>query len=451
MVNLVNHLCSNHLGSTLLVAAWLTLGCSTDDQAKPQTLVLRGFHLVDVSSRTVTEGDVLVENGVVVARATLPSARVVEGHGAYLMPALWDMKASLWGNNSAYDWEVLTQDINFTQCAALQLYYGVAHVGVFAMKREWVERELKRADALQLAAAETLYPGRTICGKKAHGCDAAEDVVAAKTALAERFHYQAPFFYIAFSRDPKGLVPGVKDEVLTELLGGAAKRQLPSIVLVDNWTDAERAVQLGARVLYGFPAGPVPDGLLQLMHERGAAFAPALARYLELDRLLGHDAALGDPFMNVSLQADVRESYRSEKGLWPRWSTDLALGRERRTVMLQNLERFVKAGVHLLSVSDAGSVPGAFQGYASHSTQAWFEKAGLSGWDRLAAATTWPAAVLGRHVGFAPGEAADFLALEVDPVASAGNLRKISFVVRKGLLVNRDKLLPDLTRGLYKP
>jgi hypothetical protein len=436
---------------TLLVAAWLALGCNSDDQAKPQTLVLRGFHLVDVASRGVSDSDVLVENGVVVARATLPSAHVVEGHGAYLMPALWDMKASLWGNDSTYDWEVLTQDINFTQCAALQLYYGVAHVGVFAMRREWVERELKRADALQLAAAEPLYPGRTICGKKGHGCDPVGDVAAAKTALAERFHYQAPFFYIAFSRDPKSWVPGVKDDVLVELLGSAAQRKLPAIVLVDDWADAERAVQLGARVVYGFPADPVPDSLLQLMRERGVAFAPALARHLELDRLLGNDAALADPFMNVSLQADVRESYRSEKGLWHEWRTNLLLGRERRTVMLQNVERVVKAGVHVVSVGDAGSVPGAFQGYSSHSTQAWFEKAGLAGWDRLAAATTWPAAVVGRNVGFAPGQAADFLAVEADPVAKAENLRKISLVVRKGQVVNRDKLLPDLTRGLYKP
>lgn len=435
----------------MLALAWLGLGCNSEDQAKSQTLVLRGFHLVNVDSRSVSEGDVLVENGVVVARATLPSTRVVDGHGAYLMPALWDLKASLWGNDSTYDWEVLTQDINFTQCAALQLYYGVAHVGVFGMKRDWVERELKRADALELFAAEPLYPGRTICGRKSHGCDPTENVAAAKQALAERFQYQAPLFYVAFSRDPKSWVPGVKDEVLAELLAGAAPRQLPAIVLVDDWADAERAVQLGARVVYGFPAAPVPDGLLQLMRERDVAFAPALARYLELDRLLGNDAALADPFMNVSLQADVRESYRSEKGLWPEWRANLQLGRERRTVMLQNVERFVKAGVHVVSVGDAGSVPGAFQGYASHSTQAWLEKASLSGWDRLAAATTWPAAVLRRHVGFAPGQAADFLAVEADPVAKSENLRKISLVVRKGQVVNRDRLLPDLTRGLYKP
>lgn len=437
--------------TALLVAALLAFGCSADERAKPQTLVLRGFHVVDVASRSVSDADVLVENGAVVAKATLPSTRVVEGHGAYLMPALWDMKASLWGNDSTYDWEVLTQEINFTQCAALQLYYGVAHIGVFGMKREWVDRELKRADALQLSAAEPLYPGRTICGRKAHGCDPVEDVAAAKTALAERIHYQTPFLYIAFSRDPESWVPGVKDELLVELLAGAAQQKLPAVVLVDDWADAERAVQLGARVIYGFPAALVPEQLLQLMRDRGVAFAPALVRYLELNRLLGNDAALADPFMNVSVQADVRESYRNEKGLWHEWRANLQLGRERRTVMLQSVKRFVTAGVHLVSVGDAGAVPGAFQGHASHATQAWFEQAGLSGWERLAAATTWPAAVVGRRVGFTPGDAADFLAVEADPVAKSENLRTISLVVRKGQVVDRAKLLPDLTRGLYKP
>jgi len=237
-------------------------------------------------------------------------------------------------------------------------------------------------------------------------------IAAARQALAERVERHAPLLYVAFSRDPKGTMPGVSDDVLAEVLAGASKRQLPTIVLVDDWVDAERAVRLGASVIYGFPGGAVPDSLLELMRARGAAFAPALARYLELDRLLGNDAALMDPFLNATLQADVRESYRSEKGLWERWRGDLALGRERRTVVLDSVARFVKAGVHVVAVGDAGSFPGAFQGFTSHATQAWFEQAGLDGWDRLSAATTWPAAVLGRHVGFAPGQAADFLALE---------------------------------------
>jgi len=433
-------------------AAWLGLGCSSNGRdAQPQTLVLRGFHLVDVASRSVREGDVLIENGVVVARPTLASAQVVEGHGAYLMPALWDLKASLWGNDSALSYEVLDQQANFTQCLGMHLYYGVAHVGVFAMNREWVDRELKRADALGIAAAESFYPDRVMCAKQAHGCDIIADIAGARAALAERVQHQAPLIYVAFAQEGKGSMPGVTREVLAEVLSGAAKQRIPTVVVVGEWAKAEEAVQLGGNVIYGFPEGPIPDALLELMRARGVAFAPALVRYLELDRLLGNEPAFMDPFLAVTLQPQVRDTYRNEKDLWQGWRPELVIGRARRASMLQNVQRAVKAGVPVVAVSDAGWVAGAFQGYGSHANQAWLERAGLNGWDRLAAATVWPAAVLGRRVGFDAGEAADFVALAANPLEKAQNLRQIAWVMRKGQVVNRDKLLPDLTRDVYRP
>jgi hypothetical protein len=128
----------------------LTLSCSgAAPREEPEALVLRGFQLVDVETRSVRQQDIIVEAGVVVERSKLAKQRIIEGHGRFLMPALWDLKASLWGNDSTQDWAVLAQEINFTRCLSLHLYYGVAHVGSFAMDREWAERELKRGrDAL---------------------------------------------------------------------------------------------------------------------------------------------------------------------------------------------------------------------------------------------------------------------------------------------------------------
>jgi hypothetical protein len=436
----------------MLALSWLTSGCAGQEHDRePEALVLHGFHLVDVESRSMRDADVVIENGAVVARPTLARRRVVEGHGAYLMPALWDLKASLWGNDSAFDWEVLTQDANFTQCLGYHLYYGVAHVGVFAMDRQWVERELKRADALELSAAEPLYPDKVICGKPDWGCDDVHDAAGARLALEQRAQHRVPLMYVSAMRPQKNGVPGVTRDVLAEVLASAAKRRLPAVVLVDDWAQAQQAVELGASVVYGFPDGAVPDSVIELMRARGVAFAPALARFLELNRLLGNQKALTDPFLTVTLNSDVRDSYRSERGLWQAWRPELALGRARQAVVLASVARIAKAGVHLVVVSDAGWVAGAFQGYSSHAAQVWLERAGLDGFSRLSAATVWPAAVLDRHVGFQPGQAADFVAFDADPVEHAQNLRKIAWVMRKGQLVNREKLLPDLTRRKYKP
>ncbi len=437
----------------LVVAlAWLVGGCAGEARdAGPETLVLRGFHLVDVEARSVVERDVVIENGVVVARPTLARQRVVDGHGAYLMPALWDLKASLWGNNSTQNWDVLTQEANFTQCLGLHLYYGVGHVGVFGMDRQWAERELKRADALELAAAESFYPDKAICGEKGHPCDLADDVRSARAALDERVRHGVPFVYVVRAKPRKGSLTGVSPAVFAELMTGAAARHLPVIVLVDDWDEAREAAQLGASVIYGFPETPIPDTLLELMRVRGVAFAPALTRFLELNRLLGNEPALSDPFLTATLQPAVRDSYRSERNLFQEWRDDLTVGRAHQAVMLESVARAAKAGVRVVVASDAGWTAGAFQGYSNHAAQAWLERAGLDGWARLSAATVWPAAVFGRHVGFAVGEAADFLALAADPLQSAGNIRKIAWIIGKGRLVNRAKLLPDLTRGNYTP
>jgi imidazolonepropionase-like amidohydrolase len=62
----------------------------------------------------------------------------------------------------------------------------------------------------------------------------------------------------------------------------------------------------------------------------------------------------------------------------------------------------------------------------------------------------WPAELLGRRVGFEPGHAADFLAVAADPRESAEHSRDIRLVIRKGKLVDRESLLPDLERREYR-
>jgi hypothetical protein len=436
----------------LLAGVTALVGCTSRTEEEPRALVLRGFRLVDVAARQLREADVIVESGVVVARQTLPRAEIVDGHGAFLMPALWDLKASLWGNDSGKHYDELMQEMSFTQCLRVQLYYGVGHVGVFAMDRQWVGRELERARRFELDAAEAIYPDKVLCSKADFACDLVTDAASVERALAERTQHRAPFVYVAYG-DPKENeeVPGVSETLLKDVLSGAAARRLASFVPITDWARAEQAVALGASVIYGLPEGPIPETLLVALRERGAAWAPALSRYLELGRLLGNDHALDDPFLAVTLRADVRDTYRDERALWQGWRRELVVGRARRDVALASVRRAAEASVQLIAVSDAGWTAGTFHGYSSLSLQEWLERAGLDAFQRLAAATTAPASIVGRRVGFEPGEPADFVALDADPTQSAVTLRQIRAVIRGGKRVERESLLPDLTRGNYQP
>jgi hypothetical protein len=440
-------------GLAVLLAALLAACTGAPAGSKPAALVLHGFRLVDPGSQSVREADVVIEGGVVVAQASAAAEqRVIEGHGRWLLPALWDVKASLWGNNSTLDYKVLEQEVSFTRSLKIQLYYGVAHVAVFGMERDWVERELKRAAALEMAAAEPFYGDKALCAKNSFACLAVPNEAVLSSVLATRKAQGAPLLQLFYGApQTKDDEAGVSETVLRAALPAAERLGLASFVFVDDWAAAATAVAAGAQVIYGFPEGLAPDSLVTLMLRKRTAYAPALVHLLELERLLANEAELGDPFIAASVTPEVRASFRSEKELWLEWRPDLERGRKRQRAGLEALRLLSKAGVSIVSASDAGWSPGAFQGYATHAAQAWLERAGVEPWSRLAAVTSAPARVLGRNIGFHPGDPADYLALDADPLAQAANLRRISFLLRHGTLVDRPGLLPDLTRSKFVP
>lgn len=433
----------------LLFAGWF-MACSRAPASEPEALLLRGFRVVDPASRTVTERDVVVQGGMVVASATSAKVRVVDGRGQFLMPALWDLKAALWGNNSTKSYDELSQDMTFSRALGVQLYYGVAHVGVYGARRQWIQRALKRAEALEMLEAEPLYPDLVLCAKERYGCAAVPDGATLQALLDDRKQHAVPFVMIAASAaQPHQGDVGLGPELLAAALRGTRERQLLSVVTVHDWQRVAEVAELGANVVYGLPEGDVPGSLIEQLRERNVAYAPALSLYLELDQLLGNERALSDPFLTATVQAPVLDSYRSERDMFPLWREFLHEGRARKQQALVSVGRLARAGVRILAASDA-CWAGTFQGHASHATQLWLERAGLDGWTRLSAATSWPAELLGRRVGFEPGHAADFLAVASDPLERAAHSQNIKLVIRKGKLVDRRSLVPDLERREYR-
>ena len=417
-------------------------------------LVFHGFRLVDPNDHSVRERDLCVQRGAVCdagALAASASYPRVEGHGRFLLPALWDLNVALWGNNSAKNYEELAQEMSISQCLRVELFYGVAHVGVFGMDNQWVRREIKRASALELPAAELLYPDKALAGAEQFACIPMSGSADVSAALDARKAAGAPYVDL-FYCDPKAkLMPGLSHALLREALMGAQQRGLRSYVFIDTWQRAREAAELGASLVYGLPEGRVPNDVLEVLRAQGVVFVPALSGVLELPRLLGDQHALGDPFLKSAVPEEILATFRDPKQVWSAWTPNLKRGRRDRDEVLANVRRLAEAGVPLAQASDAGWTSGTFQGYSTHATQAWLERAGVDPWSRLAAVTVWPARALGRRVGFAPGMPADFVALEASPVELAANLRRMSFVVREGRVIDRASLAPDLQRQKFHP
>ena len=434
--------CAWLFGALLLCSACASNADSVDELG----VVLHGFKLVDPNDHTVREADLCLANGAVCPPGiSTAKFQHIQGNGRFLMPALWDLSAALWGNDSALSYEVLYQEMSISQSLRVQLYYGVAHVGTFGMQSQWVLRERKRAHALGYPAAELIFPDQALAGRTQFSCVAVQKTSDIAALLDERKSHDTPFVRLYYGAPSSKQFPGLSKELLAQALEQAAQRGLEGYVVIEDWQHAREAAELGAAFIYGLPDGPVPDDLIALFREKNVAFAAGMAGF-ELDRVLGNEQALADPFLTVAVSAPVLATYHARKALWNEWSPELQSGQQRQAITLLNLRRLAEGGVHVVQVSDAGWAAGTFQGYSALAAQEWLERAGLDPWARLSAATLWPAQFAGRQVSFAPGAPADFIALDADPLQRAVNLRKLSFVIRDGKVVERSTLKPDLTR-----
>jgi hypothetical protein len=411
---------------------------------------LTGFTLVDPATMTERKADVALDGGTVAAASG--QGADIDGKGLYLFPAFWDLKASLWGNDSAKDFHVLAQEMGITQCLRVQLFYGVAHVVAAHMSRDWVEREGRRAEALDLPAAELLYPDKAVAGPggKPWAADAVSTTAAIEAVMDAHKAAGSPVVLLSFLGQSEPILPGIPAGLRTEVVAAADRRGLKAYVFVPDWTAAAQAVQAGAAVIHGLPAGLPPAALIRAMKAKGCAYAPALNAYLEAQHLLSDASARQDPFLSASVSRPVLESFADPAGLWQVWRGLVEEGKRRQAEALRGLKQMADGGVSIVNATDGGWIAACFQGYGTHAGQAWMEAAGLTPWERLRAATSAPAQILSRKTGFLPGAEADYIALEADPLGPAVNLRKIAYLIHKGEKVSLDSLKPDLSRDRFE-
>lgn len=119
------------------------------------------------------------------------------------------------------------------------------------MARRWARRELRRAEVVGLTAAEPLYPDKVLCAKEGFACDALTDAASARRVLEDRRQHGAPLLYVSFHDARHPDLPGVPESVRNELEPAATRLRI--FALVEDWSEATRAMELGARVIYGFP------------------------------------------------------------------------------------------------------------------------------------------------------------------------------------------------------
>jgi imidazolonepropionase-like amidohydrolase len=120
---------------------------------------------------------------------------------------------------------------------------------------------------------------------------------------------------------------------------------------------------------------------------------------------------------------------------------------------LEDVRGMRDAGVRLLAGTDAGSVL-VYPGFSLHEElRLLVEEAGLSPREALVAATISPARYFGMESdlgSIAPGQIADLVLLDADPLENIRNTARIFAVVQRGRLFDRARL-DALLEGALRP
>ena len=225
----------------------------------------------------------------------------------------------------------------------------------------------------------------------------------------------------------------------------AHKRGLRVAVHATQLEAARAAVQAGADVLvHSVDNAPVDAAFVRLLKERNVVYTPTLLVYE------GYAGVLtGDPRLNA---AERRYGDPDPIRTWAelgvvdpvKRAKRVARLKKRRPVMMRNLKTLHEAGVTIAAGTDAGNI-GTLHGPSIYRELELMVQAGLSPRETIVAATRGASRIFGASPGFGtlvPGQAADLVILDADPLADIRNLRRIHRVVRAGQVFDPAVLVP---------
>ncbi len=231
----------------------------------------------------------------------------------------------------------------------------------------------------------------------------------------------------------------------------ARRAGLPLIVHATGLAEAKVALQAGAKLLvHGVGDLPVDDEFLSLAKKNGAIYCPTLTvfgGYLRMYRSTAKKAApeVDDPnrCVDPGTLAKVAETAGvSVPDAAARVSTLEKRVADVTSVGAANLKRVADAGIAIAMGTDAGN-PLTLHGPSVYSEMEAMEASGLTPMQVLVASTRGGALAMGteKTTGTVEkGKDADLLVVEGDPTSRAANLRRIRYVVRRGVLRSIEEL-----------
>ncbi len=468
-----------------LLLTWLLLLFASflraqSQPAAPQIVITHVTIINPGTSSVQPDTTVVIDDGCITVLSTavqlpLPKgARVLDGHGRYLLPGLWDMHV-----HSAFgDWFPGGRDI------ILPLFLANGVTGVRDMGGDL---PVLFAWRKQIAAGEIVGPRMIISGpmldallpngKLRFPSSLAVTTPASAVAAVDSLKAQGVDFikvqsvishdaYLAAAAEAhkQGLpiVGHVPDKVrITEAIA-AGQKSIEHLMGSFEGCSSEEDKFLNGRgdlkLLLASNDQKKCDALIAQLAQTQTWQVPTLAwqrggTFLD-QRDLRHDPL--DRYVPAYWRDVTWRRFTEE--MMPDLQRDpLALRKEYFARNLQMVGAQHRAGVPFLAGTD--TAPGVYilPGFSLHDELANFVEAGFSPMEALQTATSNPAKFLGVETDFgsiAPGKIADVVLLNANPLDDIHNTRKIEAVIANGRLFDRaslDAVLTQVEASAKKP
>jgi len=439
---------------------------------RDDAFVIRNAKLFVGDGRVVESASVVVRHGKIERVFEGPSSELdaikadsIEASGKTLMPGLIDVHVHIGAPGGAYDdFNEMAKEHLPERALAQYLYCGVTTVKSAGDQLDSSLDLRRRVTDGELLGSEIYLSGPLFTTEGGHGTEYFSWLAGPQKAQALEQFVRTPKSPDEARQQVDALKARGVDAIKAVLESGRTGRlfermdlamfravvaqarqdSLPAAVHTGNARDVEDAVDAGASgIEHGSFGDAIPEALFAKLARAGTSYDPTLS-VLEAfkDYASGQAELLTRPLAQQAVSQKLLTGTRNalKKAVINQEQAAGVTGALR--LAQQNLVRAWKAGVPLVTGSDAGNLL-VFHGPTVHrELQLWVE-AGIPPAVALQAATFNAARLLGadKRIGLvSPGYDANLLVVDGDPTRDVAATERISLVVLKGERVRRADL-----------
>ncbi|MFT8711004.1 amidohydrolase family protein [Komagataeibacter rhaeticus] len=445
----------------LLAAHAITPAPATPARADDRPVLLRHATVIDgTGSPAQPDTDILIQQGHIArighALPVPAHARIIALHGQTVLPGLISDHSHVGQVSGIQNGAVNYTRANILAALAQYEHYGVLTITALGLNRSPLFDDLRREQHAALNPGADLYgvdqgigtPDGVPPQNMFHlGADQVfrpttpDEARAAVDRMADEGTDLIKLWVDDFRNGVPGAhpLPKMKPAIYRAVIEQAHLRGRRVAAHIHDLSDARALVAAGVDILaHGVRDRPVDATLISAMTQQGTGYIATLdldeANYIFAE----HPEWLEDPFLSYGLSPALRQQFAD-----PAWRRKIlaapltVASHKALAVNMRNLLALYRAGIAIGFGTDSGATPTRIPGFAEHRELRLSIMAGLTPLQAITLATGDAARLmkLSDRGTIAPGQLADLLVVQGDPLADPHALDRLQQVWHRGRLV----------------